>query len=121
MPAPEGDQMAMTLFTILNGLGVVFLVYVLVQFWKEGHRPIKPATRDRIIEFSVRDSPTVLVVTHPFSGGLQVEPAPVSHCAHGGLSVVSSEVWRSGLQDRQLHRDSPDGADETLLKRSSAR
>ena len=110
MPAPEGDQMAMTLFTILNGLGVVFLVYVLVQFWKEGHRPIKPATRDRIIEFSVRDSPTVLVVTHP-----------VSHCAHGGLSVVSSEVWRSSPQEGQLHRDSPDGADGTLLKRSSAR
>src|SRR5258705_1430 len=89
--------MAMTLFTILNSLGVVFLVYVLVQFWKEGHRPIKPATRDRIIEFSVRDSPTVLVVTHPFSGGLQVEPAPVSHCAHGGLSVVSSEEWWTQL------------------------
>ena len=110
VPAPEGDQMAMTLFTILNGLGVVFLMYVLVQFWKEGHRPVKPAARDRAIEFPVKDRPTVLVVTHP-----------VSHCAHGGLSVVSSEVWRSGLQDRQLHRDSPDGADETLLKRSSAR
>jgi hypothetical protein len=113
--------MAMTLFTILNGLGVVFLVYVLVQFWKEGHRQINLATRDKVIGFWVKDSPTVLVVTHPVSGGLQVEPAPVSHCAHGGLSVVSSEVWRSGLQDRQLHRDSPDGADETLLKRSSAR
>ena len=100
----------MTLFTILNGLGVVFLVYVLVQFWKEGHRPVKPAAKDRAIEFPVKDRPTVLVVTHP-----------VSHCAHGGLSVVSSELWRSGLQDRPLHRDSPDGADETILKRSSAR
>jgi len=28
--------MAMMLFTALNGLGVVFLVYVLIQFWKEG-------------------------------------------------------------------------------------
>ena len=110
VPAPEGDQMAMMLFTILNGLGVVFLMYVLVQFWKEGNRPVKPAARDRAIEFPVKDRPTVLVVTHP-----------VSHCAHGGLSVVSSEVWRSGLQDRQLHRDSTDGADETILKRSSAR
>ena len=110
MPAPEEVQIAMMIFAVLNGLGVVFLVYVLVQFWKEGHRPIKPAMRDRLIEFPVKDSPTVLVVTHP-----------VSHCAHGGLSVVSSEVWRSGLQDRQLHRESPDGADETLLKRSSAR
>ena len=121
MPAPEEVQIAMMIFAVLNGLGVVFLVYVLVQFWKEGHRPIKPAMRDRLIEFPVKDGPTVLVVTHPFSGGLQVEPAPVSHCAHGGLSVVSSEVWRSGMQDRQLHRDSTDGADETILKRSSAR
>ena len=110
VPAPEGDQMAMTLFTILNGLGVVFLVYVLVQFWKEGHRQMRPVPRDRAIEFSMEDRPTVLVVTHP-----------ISHFAHGGLSVVSSEVWRSGLRDRQLHRDSPDGADETLLKRSSVR
>ena len=102
--------MAMMIFAVLNGLGVVFLVYALVQFWKEGHRPIKPAMRDRLIEFPVKDSPTVLVVTHP-----------VSHCAHGGLSVVSSEVWRSSPQEGQLHRDSPDGADETLLKRSSAR
>ena len=110
MPAPEEVQIAMMIFAVLNGLGVVFLVYVLVQFWKEGHRPIKPAMRDRLVEFPVKDNPTVLVVTRP-----------VSHCAHGGLSVVSSEVWRSGLQDRQLHRESPDGADETLLKRSSAR
>jgi len=110
VPALEEVQIAMMIFAVLNGLGVVFLVYVLVQFWKEGHRPIKPAMRDRLIEFPVKDSPTVLVVTHP-----------VSHCAHGGLPVVSSEVWRSGLQERQLHRESPDGADETLLKRSSAR
>jgi len=110
VPAPEEVQIAMMIFAVLNGLGVVFLVYVLVQFWKEGHRRMKPATSGRVIELSVKDGPTVLVVTHP-----------VSHCAHGGLSVVSSEVWRSGLQDRQLHRESPDGADETLLKRSSAR
>jgi hypothetical protein len=29
----------MTIFLVLNGLGVVFLVYVLANFWKEGHRP----------------------------------------------------------------------------------
>jgi hypothetical protein len=102
--------MAMMLFTALNGLGVVFLVYVLIEFWKEGHRPMRPAPRDRAIEFSMEDRPTVLVVTHP-----------ISHFAHGGLSVVSRQVRLSGLQDRQLHQDSPDGAAETQLKRSSAR
>ncbi len=102
--------MAMMLFTALNGLGVVFLVYVLIQFWKEGHRPMRAAPRDRASEFSMKDRPTVLVVTHP-----------ISHFAYGGLSVVSRQVRLSDLEDRQLHRDSPDGADETLLKRSSAR
>jgi hypothetical protein len=102
--------MAMMLFTALNGLGVVFLVYVLIQFWKEGHRQMRPVPRDRAIEFSMEDRPTVLVVTHP-----------ISNFAHGGLSVVSRQVRLSGLQDGQLHQDPPDGADETLLKRFSAR
>ena len=102
--------MAMMLFTALNGLGVVFLVYVLIQFWKEGHRQMRPVPRDRAIEFSMEDRPTVLVVTHP-----------ISHFAHGGLSVVSRQERLSGLQDGQLPQDSPDGADETSLKRFSAR
>jgi hypothetical protein len=37
--------MAMILFTALNGAGVVFLLYVLVQFWIEGHRPNKAGAR----------------------------------------------------------------------------
>jgi hypothetical protein len=102
--------MAMMLFTVLNGLGVVFLVYVLIQFWKEGHRPLESALRHKVIESAEKDTPTVVVVTHP-----------ISHFAHSGLSVVSRQVRLSDLEDRQLHRDSPDGADETLLKRSSAR
>jgi hypothetical protein len=58
--------MAIILFTVLNGLGVVFLVYVLVQFWKEGQPPMKPAITDKTFEFPVKDRPTVLVVTHPY-------------------------------------------------------
>jgi hypothetical protein len=99
----------MMLFTALNGLGVVFLVYVLIQFWKEGHRPMRAAPRDRASEFSMKDRPTVLVVTHP-----------ISHFAHGGLSVVSRQVRLGGPQDRQLHQGSPDGTDEAPLKRFSA-
>jgi len=113
--------MAMMLFTLLNGLAVVFLLYVLAQFWKEGHRPMKSAPRDRAIEFSTKDKPTVFVVTHPISGGLHVEPAPVSHSARVGLSVVSRLARLSGLQGRQLHQDSVDGVDEAPLKRYSSR
>jgi len=68
--------MAMMLFTLLNGLGVVFLMYVLVQFWKEGHRSKQSEARERVIEFSVESKPTVDVVTRPISGGLQVPARP---------------------------------------------
>ena len=29
----------MTIFFVLNGMGVVFLLCVLANFWKEAHRP----------------------------------------------------------------------------------
>jgi hypothetical protein len=136
--------MAMTLFNILNGLGVVFLVYVLVQFWKEGHRPMEAATSDRVIEFSVKDRPTVVIVTRPITGGLQVadaplarqssaasgkpatwrrsvEPAPVSPSARPDTSMVSGQARMSGPQDTQVLRVSEDGVDEVPLKRHSSR
>ena len=113
--------MVIILFTVLNGLGVIFLVYVLVQFWKEGHRPMKPATRDKAVEFPVKDSPTVLVVTHPISGGLRVEPPSASQGAHAGFSVISMQTRTSTLQERQLQRDSANGADEMSLNRFFAR
>jgi hypothetical protein len=37
--------MVVTIFLALNGMGVVFLLYVLVQFWKEGRRPKKCSLR----------------------------------------------------------------------------
>ena len=102
--------MAMMLFTALNGLGVVFLVYVLVQFWKEGHRSKKRGTTTRVIEFAVKDRPTVVVVMHP-----------ISHSAHGGLSVVSSRAPLSSLEDQPIHRNAAGGADEMPVKRYSSR
>jgi hypothetical protein len=113
--------MAVMLFTVLNGLGVVFLLYVLIQFWKEGQQPMKQARRGQVIELSVKSKPTVLVVTHPVSGGLQVEPAPVSHSAHGGLSVVSRQARMAVLQDSTPHGDSVNGAGEVPMKRFSTR
>jgi hypothetical protein len=59
--------MAVMVFTVLNGLAVIFLLYVLVQFWKEEHRPTKAVRRGQVIELSVKSKPTVLVVTHPIS------------------------------------------------------
>src|SRR5712692_9390208 len=124
-PAREGGPVAILVFTVLNGLGVVFLLYVLVQFWKEGHGSKKPGTRDQVTEFSLKKKPTVIVVTRRTSGGLQVEPAPVSgglhvpvrpgafsvkvepalasHSAHAGLSVVCRQARMSGQLDRQVY------------------
>jgi len=102
--------MAMMLFTLLNGLGVVFLMYALVQFWKEGHRSEQPDARERVIEFSVKDKPTVVVVTHP-----------ISLSAHSGLSVISSRARLSSLQDGPIHGNSARGEDEMPVKRYSSR
>ena len=113
--------MAMMLFTGLNGLGVVFLVYVLVQFWKEGHRSMKPGTRDRLSKPSQENRPTVVVVTRPISCGLQVEPAPVFQIAKAGLSVISRQAQMSSQRDRQHHRDSGDGTNEIPMNRFSTR
>jgi hypothetical protein len=114
--------MAMMLFTGLNGLGVVFLLYVLVQFWKEGHRSKNGGARQYAIEFSEENRPEVVVVTHRISGGLQVEPAPVSHNGQAGLSVVPMGARESSVQGRQLHRASGglQVADAPLARQSSA-
>jgi hypothetical protein len=133
-PAPEGGQMAMMLFTLLNGLAVVFLVYVLVQFWKEGHRSEQPDARDRVIEFAVERKPTVVVVTRPISAELQVadapkpelwrrrvEPAPVSLSAHSGLSVVSNRAPLTRLQSGPIQRNAAGGTAEMPVKRYSSR
>jgi hypothetical protein len=129
----------MVLFTVLNGMGVVFLVYVLIQFWKEGHRSRNRSTRQYAIEFLEENRPEVIVVMRPIPGGLpfgtqgkQVEPAPVSHSAQAGVSVVSMRARESSVQGRQLHRvsgglqvepapDSADRADEASMKRFSTR
>jgi len=113
--------MAVMVFTVLNGLAVIFLLYVLVQFWKEQHRPMKPGRGGQVIELSLKSKPTVLVVTHPVSSGLQVEPAPVSTSAHGGICVVSREANRAALQDAISHGASSNTAEEMPMKRFSIR
>jgi hypothetical protein len=95
----------MTIFFLLNGLGVVFLVYVLANFWKEGHRP-NSQVGEFAPEVGHRDSSKVLVVTHP-----------LSHSAQGAVSVIpfqsrrweirgssSAEAVSRGTVDAQVRR-----------------
>ena len=102
--------MAMMLFTLLNGLGVVFLMYVLVQFWKEGHKPEKETARARVMELPPRRRHKDIVLTHP-----------ISQCVLGGPSVVSSRTRMSSLQDGPIHGNSARGEDEMPVKRYSSR
>lgn len=70
--------MAMKIFLLFNAGGVIFLLYVLANFWIEGQRP-KSKARMYAAEFGHRDWTDVLVVTHPISRTAQaaVIPFPV--------------------------------------------
>jgi hypothetical protein len=37
----------MTIFLVLNGMGVIFLLYVLANFWKDGHQPKIPMNSNK--------------------------------------------------------------------------
>jgi len=82
----------MTIFLVLNALGVVFLLYVLANFWKEGRRP-KNNARKYAAEFGERNWYEVAVVTHP-----------ISHNAQGGISVIPFQA-----RDRSVGGKSEDG------------
>lgn len=72
--------MALTIFLVLNGLGIVFLLYVLANFWKEGHRQMDGDRKD-VMEFRGGNWAGVAVVTHP-----------ISTSAQGGISVIPFEA-----------------------------
>ena len=67
--------MAIHVFLSLCGLSVAFLVYVLVQFWREEHR--NPGGDEPVMVFSRKWNPNLVVVTHP-----------ISLSAHGRISVM---------------------------------
>jgi hypothetical protein len=97
--------MAILIFTIVNGLGVVFLLYVLVQFWKEGHRSNNRGMRQYAIKFSEENGPEV----------------SVSSSARAGHSVIPIRARKSGVEGRQLHVDSADRTREAAITRFSTR
>jgi hypothetical protein len=58
--------MALMVFTVLNVLGVGFLLYVFAQFWKEGHQSASTIrARRRMSGYGIR--PKVVVVTLPIT------------------------------------------------------
>jgi len=80
--------MAMTIFFVLNGLGVIFLLYVLANFWKEGHRPKCKARKDAK-QFRQRGWADLVVLTHT-----------VSHSAQEATSVIPFQSRPLDLRDK---------------------
>jgi hypothetical protein len=84
--------MSTTIFLVLNGLGVVFLLYVLTNFWKEGHRPMSEERRD-VMEFRGRNWSDIVVVTHP-----------ISLSAQGGVSVIPFQARGREASGNSTHK-----------------
>jgi hypothetical protein len=98
----------MTIFYLLNGLGVVFLLYVLANFWKDGHRP-KNNVRSYAAEGGRDDRVDMIIVT-----------LPISHSAQGGLSVIPfRELGR--YSDKSAHGMIPSGTPKVPARRISTR
>jgi hypothetical protein len=80
--------MAMKIFFLLNGFGVVFLLYVLAQFWNDGQRPRNNA-RKYGAKLGRRDWADVIVVSHP-----------ISHAARGGVTVIPFQPRHRAPRDK---------------------
>jgi len=99
----------MTIFFALNSVGVVFLLYVLANFWKEGHRRKSNATT-YAAEFGQHDWADVTVVTRP-----------ISHTAQGGVCVIPFHSQRQELRDKSSREAISRGTPDWPVKRISTR
>lgn len=102
--------MAMTLFMILNGVGVAFLLYVLGNFWIEGRRSSVAAPRRRVVEFSNGRSADVLVITHP-----------ITQSGQAGLSAISVKAQARKRENTQVNPEAAERVVEMPMRRFSTR
>ena len=96
--------MAITIFILLNGLGFVFLLYVLANFWIEGQRPKKAAQYS--LESLRSGAADVFIMTHPISRSIS-----------DGLSVIPMPVGGREQLKKQYAQGFVEKADETPMKR----
>ena len=64
----EVKGLSLIIFTVLNAMGVGFLLYVFAQFWKEGHKS-KGASRSRSQSTSFTPKAKVVLVMTPIEAG----------------------------------------------------
>jgi hypothetical protein len=101
--------MAMILFFVLNGAGVVFLLYVLANFWSEGHPPQNDANV-QATEFWRRNRDEEIIVTHS-----------ISHTGKGNLHVIPFPVRDRGLADKSARRTISRGTVGSPVRRTFTR
>ena len=100
--------MAITIFLALNGLAVAFLLCVVVNFWKEGHKA-KNTDRKCAEEYVRREETDMIVVTYPISLSTQ-----------GDLSVIPFR-GRDRYSDKPAVRMPTYGTPQDPVKRFSTR
>ena len=87
----------MTIFLVLIGMGVVFLLYVLANFWQEGRRS-KTLAQMSVVISSLGTQAEVVAITPPISlsasGNLSVMPFPVSSKQQFAKSAESTTAHR---------------------------
>ena len=104
--------MAMTVFLLLNGMGVAFLLYVLANFWNEGRRG-KRDGREYQRDFLHRDGPAVFVLTRPLSR--------ISRNAADSRAVIPLEFQEGEVRGKRPVGQSSDMAEVISMKRFSTR
>jgi hypothetical protein len=104
--------MAMTMFYMLNGMGVAFLMYVLVHFWSEGRRMKRDGEGYRMDPLH-RDMPGVFVMMRPFPRSGRNSP--------GDRSVIPLETYQRETRGKQTVPRSEDSAEVVIMKRFSTR
>jgi hypothetical protein len=84
----------MIAFYVLNGLGVIFMLYVLIQFWKEGHRSVNRTARKYKIDASEMGTCEAVAVARP-----------IRTRAQGKYSVIPIRPSEGEQRRNQGHED----------------
>jgi len=94
--------MTIILFTAINSAGVVFLLYVLVQFWKAGHKSSKAGSRRHGTFSRGANAPEVFLLRYsPMPEGSGTG-APLIHFPTGREGTQNSELGAPAQQERRF-------------------
>jgi hypothetical protein len=101
----------MTMFLVLNAMGVVFLLYVLVNFWKEGRRTTQGDVRSYRLQSLHGSKPEVFVATRPlgFEAGRP-----------GKRSLIRFPAPEGRPQGDQVGREAAQGGGKSSLRKYSS-